>query len=206
MQIGSFIRTDKGFEGVIETATLDIRISLVPAEPGGADKALIGASIAAMTAKGRKSARAGTRAANARGITSRFASTIPALRSRSAPRCSRMPTIRRRGRCAGAARARPGSRTEPMRLVAINQSLTLRMRAKALDATALLVALPIGLAPALAQESNPPPARPPSLIHMRSMLLTRRGGSAFPKIGSGLSCVSKVQAMPAPCRALGRWA
>ncbi len=39
MQIGSFIRTDKGFEGVIETATLDIRISLIPAEPGGADKA-----------------------------------------------------------------------------------------------------------------------------------------------------------------------
>lgn len=39
MQIGSFIRTDKGFEGVIETATLDIRISLVPAESGAADKA-----------------------------------------------------------------------------------------------------------------------------------------------------------------------
>ncbi|ESZ86675.1 MAG: lytic transglycosylase [Blastomonas sp. CACIA14H2] len=38
------------------------------------------------------------------------------------------------------------------------------MRAKALDATALLVALPIGLAPALAQESNPPPA-PSAVTH-----------------------------------------
>jgi Transglycosylase SLT domain len=40
---------------------------------------------------------------------------------------------------------------------------------------------------------------------MRSMLLTRRGGSAFPQIGSGLSCVSKVQAMPAQIMP-GTWA
>ena len=30
MQIGSFFRTAKGYEGIIETATLDIRISIVP--------------------------------------------------------------------------------------------------------------------------------------------------------------------------------
>ena len=39
MQIGSFFRTANGYEGIIETATLDIRISLVPVEPGGAEKA-----------------------------------------------------------------------------------------------------------------------------------------------------------------------
>ncbi|MCG6116262.1 MAG: DUF736 domain-containing protein, partial [Mesorhizobium sp.] len=32
MQIGSFIRTANGYEGMIETATLDIRISLIPAD------------------------------------------------------------------------------------------------------------------------------------------------------------------------------
>jgi len=37
MQIGSFIRTEKGYDGVIETATLDIRISLIPAD--GSDDA-----------------------------------------------------------------------------------------------------------------------------------------------------------------------
>lgn len=39
MQIGSFIRTANGYEGMIETATLDLRISLVPAERSDADKA-----------------------------------------------------------------------------------------------------------------------------------------------------------------------
>ncbi len=39
MQIGSFIRTANGFEGVIESAVLDIRVSIVPADPGDADKA-----------------------------------------------------------------------------------------------------------------------------------------------------------------------
>ena len=39
MQIGSFFRTANGYEGIIETATLDIRISIVPAEPSEADKA-----------------------------------------------------------------------------------------------------------------------------------------------------------------------
>ena len=39
MQIGSFFRTAKGYEGIIETATLDIRISIVPAEQSDADKA-----------------------------------------------------------------------------------------------------------------------------------------------------------------------
>lgn len=39
MQIGSFIRTANGYEGIIETATLDIRISIVPAEQSDADKA-----------------------------------------------------------------------------------------------------------------------------------------------------------------------
>ena len=39
MQIGSFFRTDNGYEGIIETATLDIRISIVPADPTDAEKA-----------------------------------------------------------------------------------------------------------------------------------------------------------------------
>lgn len=39
MQIGNFIRTDNGYEGMIETATLDLRISIVPAERNDADKA-----------------------------------------------------------------------------------------------------------------------------------------------------------------------
>lgn len=39
MQIGSFIRTDKGYEGMIETATLDIRISLIPAGTSDDEKA-----------------------------------------------------------------------------------------------------------------------------------------------------------------------
>ena len=39
MHIGSFFRTPNGYEGIIETATLDIRISIVPAEPSDADKA-----------------------------------------------------------------------------------------------------------------------------------------------------------------------
>lgn len=39
MQIGSFFRTDNGYEGNIETATLDIRISIVPADPTDAEKA-----------------------------------------------------------------------------------------------------------------------------------------------------------------------
>ena len=39
MQIGSFFRTASGFEGIIETATLDIRISIVPADPTDAEKA-----------------------------------------------------------------------------------------------------------------------------------------------------------------------
>ena len=39
MQIGSFIRTANGYEGIIETATLDIRISIVPADPSDTDKA-----------------------------------------------------------------------------------------------------------------------------------------------------------------------
>ncbi len=39
MQIGSFFRTANGYEGIIETATLDIRISIVPAEQSDADKA-----------------------------------------------------------------------------------------------------------------------------------------------------------------------
>jgi uncharacterized protein (DUF736 family) len=39
MQIGSFFRTANGYEGIIETATLDIRISIIPADPADADKA-----------------------------------------------------------------------------------------------------------------------------------------------------------------------
>ena len=39
MQIGSFFRTPNGYEGIIETATLDIRISIVPAEASDAEKA-----------------------------------------------------------------------------------------------------------------------------------------------------------------------
>lgn len=39
MQIGSFFRTADGYEGIIETATLDIRISIVPADPTDAEKA-----------------------------------------------------------------------------------------------------------------------------------------------------------------------
>lgn len=39
MQIGNFIRTANGYEGMIETATLDLRISLVPADPNDAEKA-----------------------------------------------------------------------------------------------------------------------------------------------------------------------
>lgn len=39
MQIGSFFRTANGYEGIIETATLDIRISIVPADHSDADKA-----------------------------------------------------------------------------------------------------------------------------------------------------------------------
>lgn len=39
MQIGSFIQTANGYEGVIETAVRDVRISIVPAELSDADKA-----------------------------------------------------------------------------------------------------------------------------------------------------------------------
>jgi uncharacterized protein (DUF736 family) len=39
MQIGSFIRTANGFEGVIHSAVLDIRVSVVPAETSEAEKA-----------------------------------------------------------------------------------------------------------------------------------------------------------------------
>lgn len=39
MQIGSFILTERGFEGVIETAVLDIRVSIVPVEAADGDKA-----------------------------------------------------------------------------------------------------------------------------------------------------------------------
>jgi len=39
MQIGSFFRTANGYEGIIETATLDIRISIVPADSTDAEKA-----------------------------------------------------------------------------------------------------------------------------------------------------------------------
>lgn len=38
MQIGSFIRTANGFEGVVETAMLDIRVSIVPADSADAGK------------------------------------------------------------------------------------------------------------------------------------------------------------------------
>ncbi|TFI58292.1 lytic transglycosylase domain-containing protein [Sphingomonas parva] len=75
-----------------------------------------------------------------------------------------MPTIRRRGRCAGTARARPVRRTEPMRPAAINRPLNLRLRAAALTAAALLAALPIGQATALAQDPNPQPV-PSAVTH-----------------------------------------
>ena len=39
MQIGNFIRTANGYEGMIETATLDLRIALVPAEHSDTEKA-----------------------------------------------------------------------------------------------------------------------------------------------------------------------
>lgn len=45
-----------------------------------------------------------------------------------------------------------------MRSAANNRPMTLCMRAAALTAAALLAALPVGQAPALAQETNPPPA------------------------------------------------
>jgi soluble lytic murein transglycosylase-like protein len=45
-----------------------------------------------------------------------------------------------------------------MRSAAINRPLKLRLRAAALTVAGLLVALPIGEAPALARETNPPPA------------------------------------------------
>lgn len=48
-----------------------------------------------------------------------------------------------------------------MRPAAINRPLNLRLRAAFLTAAALLAALPIGQAPALAQETNPPPALSP---------------------------------------------
>lgn len=51
-----------------------------------------------------------------------------------------------------------------MRPAAINRPLTLRLRAEALAATALLTALPIGQAPAVAQEKNPP-AAPSAVAH-----------------------------------------
>ena len=51
-----------------------------------------------------------------------------------------------------------------MRPAAINRPLNLRLRAAMLTAAALLAALPIGQAPALAQETNPPPA-PSGVTH-----------------------------------------
>ena len=51
-----------------------------------------------------------------------------------------------------------------MRSAATNRPMTLCMRAAALTAAALLAALPIGHAPAVAQEANPPPA-PSSVPH-----------------------------------------
>lgn len=39
MQIGTFTRTAHGYAGRIATVTLDIALSLVPAEPGDGDKA-----------------------------------------------------------------------------------------------------------------------------------------------------------------------
>jgi len=39
MQIGSFFRTANGYEGIIETVTLDVRISIVAADPTDAEKA-----------------------------------------------------------------------------------------------------------------------------------------------------------------------
>lgn len=38
MQIGTFTRTATGYAGRITTAMLDLAVSLVPAEPGDADK------------------------------------------------------------------------------------------------------------------------------------------------------------------------
>jgi hypothetical protein len=51
-----------------------------------------------------------------------------------------------------------------MRHGAINLPVNLHLRAAALSATALLAALPIGQAPAVAQETNPPPA-PSAITH-----------------------------------------
>ncbi|WP_232824155.1 lytic transglycosylase domain-containing protein [Blastomonas sp. UPD001] len=51
-----------------------------------------------------------------------------------------------------------------MRSAATNRPMTLCVRAAALTAAALLAALPIGHAPAVAQEANPPPA-PSSVPH-----------------------------------------
>lgn len=48
-----------------------------------------------------------------------------------------------------------------MRPAAINRPLSLHLRAASLTAAALLAALPIGQAPALARETNPPPATSP---------------------------------------------
>jgi soluble lytic murein transglycosylase-like protein len=48
-----------------------------------------------------------------------------------------------------------------VRAAAINRPFNLRLRAASLAAAALLAALPIGQAPALAQERNPPPAPSP---------------------------------------------
>jgi soluble lytic murein transglycosylase-like protein len=51
-----------------------------------------------------------------------------------------------------------------MRLAAMSWPLNLRLRAAALTAVALMAALPIGQAPALAQDTNPPPA-PSAVTH-----------------------------------------
>ena len=86
-QIGTFTRTQHGFTGRLRTLSLDIELTLVPAEHSDTENAPTTVFMQAMRTD-RRSARAGAALEIRPANMSRCRSTIPPSHSRSAPTCS----------------------------------------------------------------------------------------------------------------------
>ena len=104
----TFTRTKHGFTGRLRTLSLDIELTLVPAEHSDAENAqIIGFTLATMM--DRRSARAGPAPERRPANMSRCRSTIPLSPNRSAPTCSNPATTALHSTCSGL--ARPSART-----------------------------------------------------------------------------------------------
>jgi hypothetical protein len=101
-QIGRFIRTGNGFSGRLRTLSLDIELTIVPADHSDAENAP-NYRVHAGDEDGPEVGAVGPAPAKRPASMSRSRSMIPGSRSRSAPTCSSPAAIAPHSICSGRA-------------------------------------------------------------------------------------------------------